>query len=195
MSLKGRLLAVEDDFLYALSGGEAAIIAFDRNWQTLLQDIDSAVAKTNADAETLSLAHTVSLRIALLADASADLYTSCDSFTSQLMHQVDSMMSELTIYDHQPSPIHYTSLTPDTTVPSVEDRSPRKRRNVDLDDCIPSPRKRAKRRRYALCFHNITSFFDPTAALYPPQPPSAHLCQHLPRELPTVPQIHPRILR
>nr|VWO96878.1 DUF4097 domain-containing protein [Ganoderma boninense] len=99
-SLTSRLVAVEDDFSAAIIEGGAAITAFNERWDALLIDVDLAFSSsTGLDDETLSIIHTVSTRIAELADASIDLYTTCNLLTSELVSELDKSMSELTLVD------------------------------------------------------------------------------------------------
>ena len=98
-SLRQRLLAAESDFLAALGSGDGTLVTFNDHWERLLADVDSALETASLDSETASLAHTVTLRLVTLADASAEIYSSCNALTTQLMDQVDTLMSELTLLD------------------------------------------------------------------------------------------------
>ena len=88
LSLKDRLLSVEEDFLASMLNGDKAMSAFDQRWQTLLDDIDHAMeteAATNSiNHDIPALAFAVASRVATLADTSVALFTTCDTISSDL---------------------------------------------------------------------------------------------------------------
>ncbi|KAI0801093.1 hypothetical protein C8Q74DRAFT_1240262 [Fomes fomentarius] len=98
-SFKHRLLLAEDEFVSALAQGGDAIDSFDRTWATLMGDIDSAIQSTGLDAETSTLAHTIASRIAILADASAEIVANYDSITSELVDEMNTLMSQVALVD------------------------------------------------------------------------------------------------
>lgn len=107
ISLKDKLLLAEEDFLSALSGGEKALLAFEDRWQSLMEDVEAAAASQEFDLDTSSLIHTTALRIATLADTSVALFTSYDTLTAELVGELDSMLSELSLSDHTPSRLEH----------------------------------------------------------------------------------------
>ncbi|KAI0652024.1 hypothetical protein C8Q79DRAFT_935831 [Trametes meyenii] len=99
-SLQDRLISMEDDFVSALIEGDAAVVAFNQRWERLVDDIDVALQDNNLDDGILALVHVTATRIATLADITADVYTSYNAFTTELVDQIEELMSELTLVDH-----------------------------------------------------------------------------------------------
>lgn len=143
LSLKDELRSIEDAFVVALMEGGEALAAFELRWENLTKDIDEAQAQQCLDADTARLAHSTSIRLAALADVSADILTIQEDITSDLVNQLGCLMSELTLVadDSSSSPSTASILSrpilPDTT-------SSRKRRR-DPDN---SSRRTRKRQRY-----------------------------------------------
>lgn len=164
VTFRDRLISAETDFYSALLGSDDSIVAFNTRWETLLDEIHDA--SESLDADTLTLAHTTASRIAALADTSIELYSSYDKFTSELVDQLDSMMSELTLTDIVPTNITPYSLpsppSPSlTTKQQVTPQFTRKRRRVPeiTEQSVVSPRP-VKKQRYAwssmlLCWHSL----------------------------------------
>lgn len=100
-TFKNRLLTAEQEFLVALGEGDSAVSVFDGRWQRLIAELDVAMDSGTLDDETSALAHTISLRIAILADTSADLVENYNAFTAQLVDQMTGLMSELALHDYQ----------------------------------------------------------------------------------------------
>ncbi len=140
--LRDRLLSAETEFFAALVDGDDAVAVFNKGWEALLDDINNPFE--SLDPDTLTLAHTTALRIATLADTSIELYTSYDSYTSQLVSQLDSMMSELAFMDTRHGAFIRDDLgssvdgPPHTVLPSS------RKRQRDPDGTSP----RSKRRKY-----------------------------------------------
>ncbi|RPD82385.1 hypothetical protein L226DRAFT_564962 [Lentinus tigrinus ALCF2SS1-7] len=147
LSLTQRLLSVEDDFLSALYEGTDAYSAFQSRWETLLRDIDS-LSPTTIDPDVLGLAHTISTRLAIMADASADLFHSYDGITSEFKVELDLLMAELSIADE---PARSSSPELDGTLVGMEapvTRGPhRKRRRKDVAEASAQEPLATKRRR------------------------------------------------
>lgn len=139
-SIRDRLHSIEDDFLAALVQGDDGMTAFNQRWELLVQDIDSRFDSTGMDSEISGLAHKTAIRLSTLAETSVSLLESCDTFTTQLFNEVDSLMAQLSLEDSPPR-------SPSSSPPSstVVDLRPPKRRYIP-DDGI-SPASRSKRRR------------------------------------------------
>ncbi|KAI0830486.1 hypothetical protein BC628DRAFT_871305 [Trametes gibbosa] len=99
LSFKDRLSAVEGEFLVALIKGGDALSAFNDRWEELVFEIDLALEHATLDTETASLAHAVASRCATLAETSVDLFSSYNSLTTELMGELDTLMSDLTIHE------------------------------------------------------------------------------------------------
>ncbi|KAI0756832.1 hypothetical protein C8Q80DRAFT_1130723 [Daedaleopsis nitida] len=121
-TLKSRLLCVETDFISALVEGNDALSAFDQRWEQLLDELNNALSTDTLDMETSSLAHATASRMATLADISAEVIDNYNILTSQLIGQLDTMMSDLSLSDIS-VPIGRVS-----PAPSVNDSVSRKRR-------------------------------------------------------------------
>ncbi|KAH9898222.1 hypothetical protein C8Q73DRAFT_663973 [Cubamyces lactineus] len=99
LSLQDRLILAEDEFFAALAEGDAALSTFNERWEKLVEDLNEAADSIGLDVETSQLAHTTALRLITLADTSIELYANYNTITSQLMGQIDELMSELTLSD------------------------------------------------------------------------------------------------
>lgn len=99
LSLKSRLLSVEQDFLSALVDGGDALIAFESRWEGLLEDVNNALETPGLHPEISALAHITATRVAALADASIDVCDIYNTHSSLLMAEIDNLMSELSIED------------------------------------------------------------------------------------------------
>lgn len=144
ISLRPLLLIAEDEFSAALLKGDDAVVAFNERWERLLADIDSVSSK-GLDDETSALVHTVATRIATLAEVAIDLYTTSNALTSELMEQLDSSMSTLSLVDTQQGE-HIRSLSqPPLPILSPSKCSPhhRKRRRCSEDTDV-HPHKRMR---------------------------------------------------
>lgn len=158
LSLKDRLLAAEDDFLTALREGGQSIVTFDQHWTSLFEDIQLAEDNGDVDTETLELAHTTAVRLSILSEASVDIINTHNSITCNLMGQLDSLMSELSLSDC-PSP---SSSPPHTrrslkrqrgasSDPEVDTRSHKRRRDTNqTSSCSALPRCATSYDRYKL---------------------------------------------
>ncbi|TBU49919.1 hypothetical protein BD309DRAFT_1076080 [Dichomitus squalens] len=96
-SLQDELLLIEDAFIAALSEGNKSLSAFESRWQELTLRLDHA--HDTLDAETSKLAYTTSLRLAALAEASVDIIDIQDNISSELVKELDALLSELTLDD------------------------------------------------------------------------------------------------
>ncbi|KAI0688025.1 hypothetical protein C8T65DRAFT_127355 [Cerioporus squamosus] len=141
-SLQQQLLSIEDDFLKALGEGGDTLCIFEERWQKLLVDVEAALDSGSLDEETSALAHTTALRVATLADASAELFASRDEITLDLMAQVDTLMAQVSVSDES---------TPSLPVRHIESEvmSSRKRRRDSSESPAPYAHSndRSKRRR------------------------------------------------
>ncbi len=138
--LTERLLAVEDDFLSALIAGEGAMSAFESRWENILEDVDAMSNSPDGLAdETATLVHTISLRVATLAETSTSLFMSYETITSQLVDHIDSLMSDITIIDCSPQAFGTPSDSP-ASAPSP----PRVRHEALSVDAPPPSRKRCR---------------------------------------------------
>lgn len=97
--LYDQLLSIEDYFLKALAEGGSALSIFEERWEKLLADVNRAFDSGCLDDETTAFAHTTAVRIATLADTSAELIERRDEIDSDLMGQIDTLMSQLTVSD------------------------------------------------------------------------------------------------
>ncbi|KAL7285447.1 hypothetical protein ACG7TL_000544 [Trametes sanguinea] len=127
-SLKERLLSAEDDFLSALADGSDALFAFTNRWERLVQDVDAAIQANCLDTDVSALAHVTSMRIATLADASDELYATYESCTTQLIDQIQVVMSDLTLLDH-PAPPQPPSTTLAIPIPCPTSATRKRRRS------------------------------------------------------------------
>ncbi|KAI0673310.1 hypothetical protein C8Q78DRAFT_1016559 [Trametes maxima] len=139
-SIQDRLLSVEDEFLDALLEGGLSLVVFEERWDKLLAEINLAFDSGSLDDGVSSLAHTTALRIATLAETSADLFARRDAITSELMDEIDTLMAHLTLSDES-SAYSRSDVTPslswskDNATHSLQSISPvsRKRRRDDDD--------------------------------------------------------------
>lgn len=148
LSIVDRLLSAEDEFSSAIVEGGQALVAFNERWERLLIDVDACEAGV-LDTSTSSLIHTVATRISELAEASIDLYTTCNSLTSELMTQLDLSMVELSLHDSAREKNSVRSLSQprsDVLSPHGPDTvmTHRKRRHSSEPSCV----RPCKRTRY-----------------------------------------------
>ncbi|KAJ8488500.1 hypothetical protein ONZ51_g3521 [Trametes cubensis] len=104
-SLRERLISAEDEFYNALIEGDDAVALFNMRWEVLLDDVNASFDAAALDTETITLAHTTALRIATLADTSIELFSSYDRFTTKLVDDLNTLMSELTFDDTPREPM------------------------------------------------------------------------------------------
>ncbi|TBU34741.1 hypothetical protein BD311DRAFT_746712 [Dichomitus squalens] len=128
---KARLLSAEHDFLTSLNKGGDAIADFERRWERLLQDIDSAMEVSGLPSDVPALAHAVAVRIAALADTSAALLVSCDDLTSQFVDEVDSLLSQLSLSHDLVKSIPSPTLHESDTRPEFEPSRKRRRSRAE----------------------------------------------------------------
>ncbi len=149
-SLKDRLLSAEDECLGALVEGGEVLSNFLAQWEILAQDLDVAHDTAILDADTSALAHAVALRIAELADISADLFTSYDDITTDLIAELDGLMLELSLTRSSARALQSPSPPPDRHRARVSSSSPKslKRARSSSDTTPTQPRCDRKRRRY-----------------------------------------------
>ncbi|KAH9858018.1 hypothetical protein C2E23DRAFT_159735 [Lenzites betulinus] len=141
LSFQDRFLRAEDEFCQALVNGGNALMTFEVRWEKLLEEVDMAYASSSLDSETAALAHTVSMRLATLADASVELYSSYNAFTSELVADLDTLMSELTLSECPSPPTSVSWMQPsDHHLPPCRSTS-RKRCRSDSPP-PPPPSKR-----------------------------------------------------
>jgi hypothetical protein len=115
-SIRQRLLLAEDAFLCAMVEGTSAMESFDRQWAALLQDVEGGIQSSAFDEETIELARTTALRIAVFAESFESLQAKCQVLTSSMMDEVDTILSRMTISDTS-SPSH---VSPTITAAGVE---------------------------------------------------------------------------
>lgn len=150
LSIKSRLLAAEEEFVSALTRGEHAVLEFNERWEALVEELNGVYDSAELEPELCTLAHTTAVRVAALADASIDVFNSCDSVAVRLMDQLDTLMFDLTLHD-TPSPIApspsllpslLASRTPSPSCLKANYSDGRKRRRSESSDCGPYKRKR-----------------------------------------------------
>ncbi|KAJ3001514.1 hypothetical protein NUW54_g6375 [Trametes sanguinea] len=134
-SIRERLLAVEDDFVYALASGNDALVAFHDNWERLMEDVDAALQSNCLENDLGALVYATAMRVATLVDISEDLHTSYESCTAQLVDQLEVFMSDLTLLD-MPAPRDRNIQKPSafTTPVSCPPSATRKRRRASEPD-------------------------------------------------------------
>ncbi|TBU63776.1 hypothetical protein BD310DRAFT_524044 [Dichomitus squalens] len=149
-ALRDRLLLAEDDFLAALAEGDGAVVAFNERWEALVADVDAVLESTGLDEQTSALVHSVAFRIATLADTSAEVFESSDLITSDLVAQVEDLVSQLRLEDNtlsvSPPPSHPVSLASpshSTVCPDLEDSASRRKRRGSSNG-TPDRRKRQR---------------------------------------------------
>lgn len=98
-SFRQRLLHVEDDLLSAMIEGPSSLKAFHRDWASLCSDIQHAIESSNIDDELLSIASTTAQRVEILADTSHCLYMENEVVGSDLMNEVATILSDMTVAD------------------------------------------------------------------------------------------------
>ncbi|KZT02452.1 uncharacterized protein LAESUDRAFT_815304 [Laetiporus sulphureus 93-53] len=99
-SIRSRLLDAEDKLLSTVIDGPAAIEAFDHYWTALLHDVDNALlSEAGLDADTISLAHATSSRIAILADTFQSMQADYDALTSAMVDDLEDALRRTTLQD------------------------------------------------------------------------------------------------
>ncbi|GJE85825.1 hypothetical protein PsYK624_019040 [Phanerochaete sordida] len=99
-TLRQRLLAAEEKFLSALtSGGDAALLEFESEWETVCLDFEKAQAALDTHDPLQELARSVFYRVALLGDSLVQLQEEQAAETDALVSEIDVLLSRLTIDD------------------------------------------------------------------------------------------------
>ncbi|KAF8898999.1 hypothetical protein BD779DRAFT_1486558 [Infundibulicybe gibba] len=96
-SILERLAGVEDRFLGALNTDYYTLQAFDVSWRKLLDDIESAKGAGLIEEATMSLAHSIAEGVQIIADQFVDMQKQTDSLTAQLLDEVDSLFSQISL--------------------------------------------------------------------------------------------------
>ncbi|OSD03247.1 A mating type homeodomain transcription factor [Trametes coccinea BRFM310] len=127
-SLKQRLLSADRDFVSALGHGIDALVAFDRSWERLIDDVDAAFRTTGLDDDICALVHATATRIANLADSSDSQLAYCKSFTAELVDQIQDIMSNLTLTDSSdPTQTSVRTSLETSTIPNAPNTRKRQR--------------------------------------------------------------------
>lgn len=146
-SIQSRLSTIEDEFISALLQGEDSIAQFDKRWEQLMQDVDQLSLSVGLNTETAVLVHTTAMRVATLAETSADLYDDFDNLTTVLVDDLDSLVSELSLQGSTSHQESHSRRTLSMDQPLV-DPSQKKRRRSSSSDDHPAG---SKRKRCGLC--------------------------------------------
>lgn len=101
-SIQHRLLDAQNEFLAALNAGDDALNAFSEKWSCLREDVEQAVGRSALDQDVLSLAHSVSSRIAVLSESVAQLDQDANRITSSLLEDVEDIFAQMTLDDTIP---------------------------------------------------------------------------------------------
>ncbi|KAH9949425.1 hypothetical protein B0H21DRAFT_728962 [Amylocystis lapponica] len=101
-SIRQRLNSAETDFLTAVMHGTSALESFYEAWDGLMRDIEHDAA--TMDEELSSLVRTTATRVAILAEASHDLYVDCDALTTGMVGEIEDILSGLSIASVVPNP-------------------------------------------------------------------------------------------
>ncbi|KAI0936810.1 hypothetical protein AcV5_004857 [Taiwanofungus camphoratus] len=140
--IRERLLRVEDDLLSAIVEGTSAIETFDKSWSNLRRDIDIAIQDSSLDDETVSMAYFVSSRIAIYASTFYDLYVDYEDLTSNMVGEVETIMSRLTLGDTSssapPLPLRPSSVDEDLLCSVGPLKTDTMRSSVDHGHISPS---------------------------------------------------------
>jgi len=84
-SLQDRFYEAEIMFLEALEHGEEEMVTFEQEWGSLRDDFKTACSEQMVDSHTMSLAHTVSLRISEISQSFLRLDAAGQELTASLM--------------------------------------------------------------------------------------------------------------
>ena len=98
-SLYAKLLSAEQELLLSLSQGPAAVDAFDQSWSAIQKQLENAIASSEVNEETLTLAHHVFSRVEILSSRFLELYEQADVFTSSLQKDLDDLFSTMSLED------------------------------------------------------------------------------------------------
>ncbi|TFY69981.1 hypothetical protein EVJ58_g104 [Rhodofomes roseus] len=96
-SLRDRLLTLQDEFLLAVTDGEAAMQAFDERWHALSEDILASINSSVLDEETISLAQSVSSLIEVYASSFEDLFSVTDTMHADMKTEIEDVFARLTL--------------------------------------------------------------------------------------------------
>lgn len=108
-----RLQKAEELFLDAL-GGIGDMIAFEKEWSSIQQDVERAVHDGTMDTDTKRDAAVVSQRISIIAESFIDLEEECDNLTQSFMEEVHNIL------DSPPSVSPYTKTTRRDITPAAK---------------------------------------------------------------------------
>ncbi len=131
LSLKDELLLIEDAFVAALIEGGDSLTTFEARWEGLAKRIDLAHVTHSLDADTAALAYSTSVRLSALTDASADILAIQETISSDLVCQLDGLLSDFTLADSPIRPPRPPSLIPHAITTSA---SPSRKRSRTPED-------------------------------------------------------------
>ncbi|KAA1467997.1 hypothetical protein DENSPDRAFT_833181 [Dentipellis sp. KUC8613] len=94
-TLRSRLLSSEEQLLASFTLGNVAIASFTEDWATLLFDLGAAIKLKQVDEETMTIAHVISSRVAILADSLFQL----ESETGKVLATVEHQASRILLHD------------------------------------------------------------------------------------------------
>jgi len=103
-SLYARLLGIEDEFLFAMSGDDAMLESFCSTWAALQQDIQSAQIAETLPREVAELAFSVSTRISIISEVFEELEETVEQLSDELDQELDRLFeSSLSSEGHSSS--------------------------------------------------------------------------------------------
>ena len=86
-----RLQHAEELFLDAL-GGDGDMVAFEREWSSIQQDVEHAVQNGTIDTDTERNAGIISRRISIIANSFVELEEECDKLTQSFMAEINNVL-------------------------------------------------------------------------------------------------------
>jgi hypothetical protein len=95
-SIRQRLLRIEQELLLSSShttGGDEAAALRD-TILAVLEDVDEARKQNTLDGETIAIAHSVTSRVAILANGFLDFHIKSSTLTTTLMSDIDRIFSQ-----------------------------------------------------------------------------------------------------
>ncbi|TFY53890.1 hypothetical protein EVG20_g9930 [Dentipellis fragilis] len=93
-ALRSRFLSIEDQFLSSITLGSDAIAAFNHDWASLFRDFSAAVKSQQVDDETMTMAHTIASRVAILADPLLCMDSEMGKLLEDFESEVDRILSD-----------------------------------------------------------------------------------------------------
>lgn len=90
-SLYARLLGIESEFLFAISGDDASLESFRVIWVALQQDIQSAQIAGTLKQDVVELAFSVSTRIRIISEAFQELEETVQQLSNELDQELDRL--------------------------------------------------------------------------------------------------------